>query len=133
MFFYIEFLIALMVALFITAIIAAGLRKSASVRRYVSIFILILLAAWAGGLWLVPVGPDFAGVSVLTFVIVGIITALILAIGAYPYYPIFQREENPTNPKRPIKAQPVSGFFWLLLVILALAIIAGYLWPARIV
>ena len=133
MFFYVDFLIALLVALFITGMIAAGMRKSVKARRYLSWFVLILLAAWAGGLWVAPIGPDFAGVYVLTVVVVALIMTLILAVGAYPYYPLFQREEKSTIPDDPKKIEPVGPFFWVLLAVLILAVIAGYLWPARVV
>ncbi|KMQ52367.1 hypothetical protein CHISP_0634 [Chitinispirillum alkaliphilum] len=127
MFFYVEFLIALLVALFFTSLIAAGLRKSGSKGRILSIFFLILLSAWAGAVWITPVDQDFSSIFIVVTVVVGLIAALILAVSAYPNYPIFQREERSSQPQQTAKSKYAGAFFWVLLVILIAAILGGYL------
>ncbi|MFP4014772.1 MAG: hypothetical protein ACLFVQ_11850 [Chitinispirillaceae bacterium] len=131
MFFYIEFLWAILVALFITGILVAGIRKSRpAVRVVIALFFLLFLGVWAGGLWLTPIGPPIQGVYVVAFFVAGVVIALLMAAAAYPYFPLYQAEEKSSEPARAALGKPVGAFFWALIALLVLAIAAAYIWPA---
>ncbi len=134
MFFYVDLLWALLVALFITGLLVAGLRKARpAVRIVASLFIILLLGVWAGGLWLSPIGPPVLGGYVVAFFVAGIILALFIAVASYPFYPAYQTEERSSTPDRSPFSLPVSALFWLLLALLVVAIVAAYIWPRSVV
>lgn len=127
MFFYVDILIAVLVALFIAALIVSGMRSSFRLGRYLSVVILFLLALWAGAVWITPADQDFRSLLILLSAVVGVIAALVLAIIAYPYYPLFQKEERGLTPQRSAINRPVGVFFWVLVVLLVMTIVVGYM------
>jgi hypothetical protein len=104
-------------------------------------FLILFFAMWAGGLWIYPAGPAFWGISWLPALFVGLATALLLsATDIFPYgttrknspdTPALQNREDGeivrTKEDRRREGLAISVFFWALLAILAVAIIAGYL------
>ena len=91
-------------------------------------FLILFLASWAGGLWLVPFGPLAWEVSWLPMVAVGLFVALLLAAAAASSdrYPgsIGSVDRDTTAAAAAI----VFGvFFWILVVALLAAIGSGYM------
>ncbi|GMU21732.1 MAG: hypothetical protein AMXMBFR13_18220 [Phycisphaerae bacterium] len=140
----VDFLFAFLVALILSSLIMGltgwgGLgRTEAAGLSWVAalfIFFILLAASWAGGIWLTPFGPILWGVYWLPFLLVGLIVALLIGSMAAPArrprfaggavvpeaVDVEHREENRTE-------RVISGVFWVLLVILAAAILARYLW-----
>jgi hypothetical protein len=93
------------------------------------LFFLFFLAMWAGGLWLVPVGPVLWGSSWLSFLIVGIVLALLVMALAAPSAP---PPRTPAEAAEEEAAEVAStavvfnAFFWVFALILLVAIAARY-------
>ena len=130
--FWWEILFAFGVAVLITLIFAAGFRRTGPWSGFWAFFFIILLAAWAGGLWVEPFGPEFYGVYWFPFIVVGLIFAFLLAAVTPPrdIEPKTSEEKLREDKREEAAAKGVLGiFFWLILTILIIAIIAGYLTP----
>ncbi len=81
-------------------------------------FLLLFVAVWAGGIWASPYGPMIGSVAWLPFLIVGVAIALLLAA-------VLPRG-GPAETAG-ATAATLSVFFWLFLVVGAIAIIVGYI------
>ena len=86
-------------------------------------FGLVFLATWAGGVWVVPGGPFLWGVSWLGFLLVGLITALVLAAALPPRRRRLREEEVEGAP---VEAT-LGGFFYLAMAALLVVILAFYI------
>ena len=89
------------------------------------IFLIIFAMSWAGGVWAPSFGPQLYGVSWLSFFVVGLITALILATAARPM------GENPAPPEgKPQRGLRGLGFFfWVLMLVLVVVGVVSYYQP----
>jgi hypothetical protein len=76
-----EFLIALAVALMLTAAFAAFDATGPWAGFWV-FFVLVLLVAWAAGVWVRPFGPAVWGIAWAPYLVFGLIAALIVAAAA---------------------------------------------------
>jgi hypothetical protein len=119
-----DLMVALAVALLVTAIFAAGLRGRSVWPNWLVFFGLVLLAAWAGGVWIRPVGPPAWGVYWVPFLLVGLVIALLLAVTLEP-----ERAQR----RRAAAAEPggksstvFSVLMWVLTIGLAIAILLAY-------
>ncbi len=143
--FVLELLIAVAVALLLAAVLVFPLRRRGPgpLEGLLFFFLIIFLAAWAGGLWLTPIGPVAYGVPWVGFVVVGVILALILAAAATPR----RRLPKPGKPAVPrteaeaeVEATPpevkageavavtLGVLFYLALFAMLLTIILHYAW-----
>ncbi len=77
----VEILIALAVASVCTVLLALllGMRAPNRIPGYLSFFLFLFMAAWAGGLWLKPLSPELWGRAWLGFVLTGLVFWLALA------------------------------------------------------
>ncbi len=133
--FLVEFLFALGVALLLTGIFSLAFRYRGPWDVWWLFLLIILLVAWAGGLWIEPIGPPLFDIYWLPFLLVGLIFALILAAAApprppsvrrAPRTPRIRRAATPTTPAEEETALAVGLFFWLMLVSLVVVILMGY-------
>lgn len=93
-------------------------------------FVLLFLFAWLGGLWIPPFGPVIYEISLLPFILTGLFVALIMLALIPPERPL----PEGTPPEGQVEAaktdRVVSGafgaFFWLLMLLLVIAILAAY-------
>jgi hypothetical protein len=130
----VESLFALAVSLFLTVVFAVIGRQAKSRRRVIVFFLLVFLSAWAGGIWITPVGPTILGVYWLSFFAVGLIFALVLeAIAAFHSRPPQQGpEELRADAKEEHELESaLNTFFWILLLTFIGAIVLGYLHRMR--
>ncbi|MDA8165367.1 MAG: hypothetical protein M0017_10110 [Desulfobacteraceae bacterium] len=137
------FFFSLVIALVLSLLFAWLIRRRGPRAGFFWFFILIFLATWAVGIWARPFGPSLWGVYWLTFVIVGVIVALLATLYALrqtpdePFRSVERREQLSRNETmdmlnhlgRSKKAKELTYvtlgiFFWALLLFL-LAIIAG--------
>ena len=120
-----ELLFALAIALFFTVVFTVLGRRA---RRWPSVmvfFLLIFLAAWAGGIWITPVGDTFLGIYWISFFVAGLIFALVLeAMTAFPSRRSRARDDE-IRREEDLEIT-ISMFFWILLIALIVAIIIGY-------
>ncbi|MFW6180534.1 MAG: hypothetical protein ACOC8N_02210 [Spirochaetota bacterium] len=120
-----EVLFALGIGLMLTAVFAGLLGRSGPWASIPVFFAIIFLASWAGGVWIAPVGPALFGVYWVPFLIFGLIIALLLAAAVKPRVPVMAGEDEGTK-REPGKAA-YDAFFFGLIVLLAVAILVGYL------
>lgn len=125
---WIDFLFALIIALFFSAIIvlAFGWRRPDRTTVWPSllfVFFLILMLTWIGGVWIVPFGPVLWGGYWLPFLFVGLFFA-ILFMALYPPYRI---QESRRGSETEVTAGTIiGGFFWFLLLIVIIGLIVHY-------
>lgn len=123
-----NFLLALAVALFFTVIFGIRYRRTGPWMRIEAFFVVLFLATWGIGLWIIPFGPVIFGVSWMPFFLAGLIIGLFLAAAS---------SRPPKTPKEALtKAFEQAGversidiFFWFLVMMFILAIAGRYLWP----
>jgi len=128
-----EFLISLVVALVLCVIVALVTRRRARKTGFVWFFLFVLMATWAGGVWIRPFGPAMGDIRWLQFLVVGLLVVLIFALFTPLKPPQGRRDtldqlEEIARQKELTKVTYITlGIvFWIILVILIIAIIARY-------
>jgi hypothetical protein len=127
-----EFVFALIAAAMLSLLLVGGLKRSGPgpLQGVLFFFLLIFFAAWAGGVWLRAFGPELWGASWLTIAVVGVAVMLILAAATPPVQEHVapgpgEAEEHEEEPEAVEVA--FGALFWLLILLLAAAIIARYM------
>jgi hypothetical protein len=126
--FLVDVLFALSMALIFTMIFAVGLRRTGPWSSVAVFFLVIFLAAWAGGLWISPAGPVFLGIYWLPILLVAFFIALLLAAGPPrrpPHVKTISEAEEEAQERRAV-ARAFDAFFWVLLVGFGVLIVLGY-------
>jgi Ca2+/Na+ antiporter len=129
-----EFLISLAVALLVCTLFVLATRSSVRRTGFGWLFLFVLLATWAGGVWLRPFGPALADIRWLQFLIVGLLVVLLIALFA-PFKAPRGRHETLDQLQaiaRQKELQQVTYItlgivFWVVLVILIAAIVIRYI------
>jgi len=125
----IEFATAFLVALAVSLIFAYGFRRRGLWPGFLLFFLIVFLFTWAGGVWVTPFGPEYAGVHWLPFLLVALIIAFLIAAAIPPSYTRPRTSES--RDLREARAREVSRFlgifFWLLVGVLAVAVIVRYI------
>lgn len=129
-----EFLTSLAVALLLFVIFTLVTRSRIRRAGFVWPFLFVLMATWAGGVWIRPFGPVLAHIRWLQFLVVGLLAVLLAALFAPLKTPrnrhetLEQLEELP----RQRQLEEMSNIalvivFWIILCVLIWAVIANYL------
>jgi hypothetical protein len=124
--FLLDLLVAFVLALLITGILSAALGNRGPWGLWWAFLLVLLLATWAGGLWITPFGPPLWGVSWLPMLFVGLTLALLLA-AAVPKPPGTREDALAQARAEAATAAAFSWFFWVSLIGLAIAILVAYL------
>jgi hypothetical protein len=128
---------ALVIALFITAITALIFRKKGPWGTTWTFFLLLFLTLWAVSIYVRGVGPVYWGIAWLPLIIAGIILAVVLA-SVIPNANQLRDEvftDSATSAARTPKkiregsARRKANWFWIMIVILILAIMVGMVNP----
>lgn len=87
-------------------------------------FVIIFLTTWSGQLWINPISPVYLGVDWLLLIFTAIVFSLFMIALSAPM-------ESPPKVKDPATPEKEAGvaigvFFWVLLILLGIAIIGGY-------
>ena len=121
-------MVALAVALLLTVVFAAGVGSRRLGPNWLVFFGLVLLAAWAGGVWIPPVGPALLGVYWMPFLFVALILAVLWVLttrarrtGRREVGRVAAQEEM----QRPVGVT-FSVLVWILMIGLAVAILLAY-------
>jgi len=125
--FWKHFLCALLVSMGLSAVFIAGFRKRGPWGSSI-FFAIIFLGSWVGGIWFSPLGPPLWGVYWLSFLISGLIFALLLAATVSPLPPdttvqLLKAGEKGGEAKR---AMVLGIYFWLMVAVLLILIIKRY-------
>jgi hypothetical protein len=96
--------------------------------------LIVFLATWSGGVWLKPIGPALWGIHWLSFLFVGIVVGLIMAVFSYQKPPMGRQETlamlermEEREMLREATYITLSLFVWILLIALVVAVILRYL------
>jgi hypothetical protein len=125
--FLLDLITALLIATFLVAVIGLGFRRRRLDAAPAAVFVMIFLATWAGGVWLAPIGPAIWGLDILSFVIVGVLIALLLTAVMPRRPPRTRGEALRQEDSRRQAARTANVFFWILIVSLAAGILLRYI------
>jgi hypothetical protein len=99
-------------------------------------FLIVLIATWAGGVWLRPLGPSWGDIRWLQFLIAGLVVVLLFALFAPMKAPRGRHEtlEQIEEIAREKELQKVTYVtlgvvFWVVLAILIVTIVIRYAIP----
>jgi hypothetical protein len=128
-----EFFVAVIVALLVSVLFGYALRRRIPRKGFFWFFLILLLATWAGGMWIGPFGPTFRGIFWLPFVLVAVLVGFLLAAIA-PQRPPTGRIETlemleEIEQKRKLEKLTYISFgvfFWVALFVLITVIIVRY-------
>ena len=128
-----EFFVALIVALLVSVLFGYALRRRIPRKGFFWLFLILLLATWAGGMWIGPFGPSFRGIFWLPFVLVAVVVGAFLAAVAPRRAPTGRIEtlemlEEIEQKRKLQKLTYISFgvFFWVALFALITAILVRY-------
>src|SRR5205085_11709591 len=127
-----DFLFAFILAL----LLAWGFSKVFGTRapgdKFIWFFLMIFLFAWAGGIWIAPIGPLWWGVSWIPVLATGFLIALLLTAIA-PRSPRNRQEARVQVAAEETVVVALGTFFWILIALLVLSIIGRYFfWPRSV-
>jgi hypothetical protein len=128
-----EFLTSLVVALIVCVIFTLFTRSRTRRTGYIWFFLFVLMATWAGGVWIRPFGPLLADIRWLQSLVVGLLAVLLAALFAPLKTPrgrhnTLNQLEDVAQQKQLEKMTYISlgAVFWVLLCILTWAVIVNY-------
>ena len=129
-----EFLFSLVIALILGTIFIFIIHKKATCSGVFCVFFFLFLVTWAGGIWLKPFGPTWKEIYWLPYLLVGLFFVLLLMVFTPKRPPRNRRETlemldqiEQEKSMEKITYISVGLFFWVLLAILAAAILVYYL------
>lgn len=125
----IEFTVVLFMALIVASIFFYGFRSRGPWSAFWVFLLILFLAGWAGRLWVTPAGPLLWGYGWLPVLVFVFIVALLIAV-ASPSEDTTTRDEISRSRRRATEPGTEVGaafgiFFWVLLILLITAIVAG--------
>jgi hypothetical protein len=121
-----DLVIALIIAGVLVAVLGMGLRRQPFGTVLVAMFTILFLATWAGGAWMTPLGPRIWGTAVLSFLVVGLLVALMVTAFIPRQPPRTRGEALRQDDARRQAATFINVFFWLVVVLLVAVILARY-------
>lgn len=96
-----------------------------SPRTLFALLVILFLTTWAGGIWLLPVGPRVWGAYWLGFLVIALLVGLIIAVARAPHVPAANPKAIPGSAAER-QLSIVSVLALLLILFLLLAIVIGY-------
>ncbi len=119
-----DLLLVFAVALLLTMVFMVGFRGQRNKIMLLMYFLVLFFATWAGALWLNPVQFPGWGQRWMPFLVIGLVFALFLAAFAPPSRPALTTQES----KEPVRPSGITFnlIFWLLLLVLGVAIAVSY-------
>ena len=122
-----DLIAALVIAAVLAFVLGAGVRRQPVGSVLLAMFAVLFLATWAGGAWMAPVGPRVAGTHVASFVIVGLVLALLMTAFIPRHPPRTRGEALRQADARRQTATFIIVFFWLAVAALLAGIALRYL------
>lgn len=129
----VDFLLALLIAAVLSYLFSLRRPRKQRSTSVFGVFMLLFVATWAGGIWMIPVGPDVLGVHWLPFLLVGLVAAVMMSSSHERPYPRGRREtldmlETVERGKTFQKwfSAPLKALFWAVLFLLIAAVAYRY-------
>jgi hypothetical protein len=139
-----EIIGAIIVAIIITLIFVFALSARGPWGTIWSFFLIILLIVWASSLWIAPVGYMAWGIDWIPLFFIGIVVALLLSAippAQHNYYrgvkgdvvedDVVERDVIKPKKEETEAAGAIGIMFWIFVVLMIIAIIAGYATDTR--
>ncbi|MFP4477036.1 MAG: hypothetical protein ACLFOY_15860 [Desulfatibacillaceae bacterium] len=129
----VDLVLALLFALIVSLLFLAVLKTRNPWASFPLFLLILFLATWAGGAWMSPFGPVVWGSPILPFLFIALIVGLLLAAAAAaPSEDIARSAGEHPDPAAGKQAErevvrAIGVFFWILVVILLVALIVRYL------
>jgi hypothetical protein len=101
-------------------------RRIRSKHRVLVFFTIVFLAAWAGGIWITPAGPAFLGIYWLSFLVIGLLFALLFEMIAGLSRPRQLPEKDVKQEAEQVQTE-LSVSFFILFVAFIILIVLGYI------
>ena len=128
-----EFLISLVAALIACVLFVLVTRSNTRRTGFVWFFLFVMLATWAGGVWIRPFGPALANIRWLQFLVVGLLAVLLVALVA-PLKPPKSRHDtldqlDDMAQQKHLETMTyltLGTVFWVVLGLLFWAVVANY-------
>lgn len=129
---FIGILFSFFIAVVITAVFSFVLKRTGPWAGFWIFFLLMFFISFAAGEWAAPRGPSMLGYYWVPGLVAAVVVALVLASATPGESSSHKKQradiENEVNDAEATVASAVLGiFFWLLIVVLAFAAIAGVL------
>lgn len=122
---------ALLISFLLTLISVFLLRKKGPWGSAWTLFLVVFLALWAISIYLAPVGPIYYGVAWAPLMIAGILLTLLL-VATMPGANEWRDESmDAQRPPKQVKQAKASRLFWVLIVLLAIAVMIGMMNPQK--
>ena len=124
-----DLLFAFVIGLILTGIFALGFGRRGPWASIPIFFLLVFLAAWVGGAWAAPVGPILWGGYWLPFAFMGLLIALLLVAAAPTPKTTVEIGDRQVERQEDRQTEVAFElFFWVLVVIMIVAILSRYVW-----
>ena len=129
-----EFFIAFVIAAVLSAVFTWAARRRGRRTGFFWFFLIVLVATWAGGVWIQPLEATSKGVRWWPFIIVGLPFAILVAVFGQRNPPEGRQEtleklDEMASEKtlEKITYSILKLIFWLVFIIMVVAILLRYL------
>lgn len=129
-----DFITALIIAGTLSHLFAKPIKRRGKRAGFFWFFLIIFMVTWAGGVWLMPFGPQVMGIHWLPFILVGLAGAVAVSFWAERRYPRNRREtidllERIEEGRELEKMTYLSLniLFWIVLFVLLTAVVLHYI------
>jgi hypothetical protein len=119
---------AALIALILTVVAVFFLGKRGPWGSIWTFFLVLFLTLCTVSIYVAPIGPVYWGVAWIPITIAGII-ATILLIAAMPHPHADRDEVHVGKNTTDVPATPAGRFFWVLIILVIIAIVVGMLNP----
>jgi len=127
-----DLFVALIFGLVIVSIITRVLGTRGPWDNFLWFFLVVSLFAWAGGVWLLPIGPRWGGVGWVPIIFMGFLVSLLLTAAS----PRTSRKRLAAKEQAIADAESkadVDTIFWVLIICLLIFGMARYAWYTHLV
>jgi hypothetical protein len=123
---------ALLISLLLTLISVFLFRRKGPWGSAWTFFLVVFLTLWVVSIYIAPIGPIYIGIAWAPLIIAGILLTILL-IASMPTANDWRDEsiKSTSETKKESLQRPVSRFFWVLIVLLAMAIMIGMMNPQK--
>jgi hypothetical protein len=126
--FIIDLLFVLVIAVILTTIFGTALLKANWGSFLLAFFLILLFGTWAIGLWITPFGPVLWGGYWLTFLMIGLFIAVLLAAFTPPLNTSYQETSiEEENNVEEVRWSALNIYFWILIIGLIIMILSWYI------
>jgi len=125
--FFLNLLFALIFGLLITIVFAAGFNRRGPWNNIIIFFVIVFLATWAGGIWIIPFGPNLFGVAWLPYLLIALLVGLGLASSASSEIKEKEKLIQDRKKNKEEKVKRFDLFFFALVTVLVIMIVLRYI------